>query len=121
MSEERQLRLLCLDAPLCLVEVFFRQLEADEVPLLLDARDGGGARAHTVVQHRVALVGVGQDKVAQQIDGLLGGVESVTFYNSELDALLWIANAWIVVSCAWTAAELSVSRFACFSESMDAA
>ena len=33
--KERQLRLLCLDAPLSLVEVFFRQLEADEVPLLL--------------------------------------------------------------------------------------
>ena len=30
-SPQRQLRLLCLDAPLCLVEVFFRQLEADEI------------------------------------------------------------------------------------------
>ena len=77
MSEHRQLSLLCLDASHGLVEVFFRQLEADEVPLLLDARDGGGARAHTVVEHRVALVGVGENEPTNQRDRLLRRMEAV--------------------------------------------
>ena len=89
------------------------------MPTFLDASDGGRAAAHTVVQHGVALVGVGQNEVAQQVNGLLGGMKSITFYNSELDALLWIADARIVVSSTWATAEFAVSRFACFSESVN--
>ena len=44
------------------------------MPTLLDASDGRRAAAHTVVEHRVALVGVGQNEIAQQVNGLLGGV-----------------------------------------------
>ena len=55
------------------------------MPTLLDASDGGGAAAHTVVEHRVALVGVGENEIAQQVNGLLGGVNAeVVMYFSAL-------------------------------------
>ena len=66
--------MLCLDALASLVEVFLVQFKADEVPTLLDASDGGRAAAHAVVEHRVALVSIGQYEIAQQVNGLLGGV-----------------------------------------------
>ena len=45
--------------------------------LFRSASDGRRAAAHPVVEHRVALVGVGQNEIAQQVNGLLGGVKMV--------------------------------------------
>ena len=74
-SEERQLPPLGINALACLVKILFVQLEADKMPLFLDARDGGRSAAHAVVENRVALVAVGADEVPQQVHGLLGGVQ----------------------------------------------
>ena len=69
------------------------------MPTLLDASDGRRAAAHTVVEHRVALVGVGENEIAQQINGLLGGVNGLpTVGTHKLDTLLRIADAWIIVA-----------------------
>ena len=76
-SEERQLSLLSLDASHGLVEVFLVQLEADEVATLLDASDGGRAAAHAVVEHRVALVGVGENEPTNERDRLLRRMKAV--------------------------------------------
>ena len=54
--EECELSALVVDATLCLVEVFFVQLKADEVPTLLDASDGGRAAAHEGVENYVTFV-----------------------------------------------------------------
>ena len=78
--EQRELSALRVYALASLVEVFLVQLEAGEVAFLLDASDGGCAAAHTVVEHRVALVGVGENEIAQQVNGLLGGVDAVVVY-----------------------------------------
>ena len=51
------------------------------MPTLLDASDGRRAAAHTVVEHRVALVGVGENEIAQQVNGLLGGVPLPSPFN----------------------------------------
>ena len=59
MLKERQLSLLHVDTLASLIEILLVQFKADEVAFLLDASDGGCAAAHAVVQHRVALVGVG--------------------------------------------------------------
>ena len=50
-AEERGLAALQGDAPLGDVEILLVQLEADEVPMLLDAGDGGGAAAHCSVEN----------------------------------------------------------------------
>ena len=65
--------MLCLDTLASLVEILLVELKADEVTTLLDASDGGRAAAHTVVEHRVALVSVGQNEIAQQVKGFWVG------------------------------------------------
>ena len=57
--------------------VFFK---AYKMPFLPYARHSGSAAPRTVVKHRVALVGVGQHEVAQQVNGLLGGVKCVLVF-----------------------------------------
>ena len=63
-SEERQLSAFGINASAGLVVIVLVQLEANEVPLFLDARDGSRSAAHAVVENRVALVAVGSDEVA---------------------------------------------------------
>ena len=53
---QSQLLTLQGDAPLGDVEVFLVQLEAEEVPMLLDAGDGGGAAADKRVENEVIVV-----------------------------------------------------------------
>ena len=48
-SEQRELRLFQLDALASLVVILLVELKADEVALLTDGCNGGGAAAHTVV------------------------------------------------------------------------
>ena len=48
-SEQRELRLLLLDALASLVVILLVELKADEVTLLFNTSNGGGATAHTVV------------------------------------------------------------------------
>lgn len=48
--------------------------------MLLDASDGGRATAHTVVENRVAIVGIGANKVAEQFNGFLGWVEIALYF-----------------------------------------
>ena len=74
-SEERQLPPLGINALARLVKILFVQLEADEVPLFLDAGDRRCAAAHAIIQNRVAFVAVGADEVSQQTHGLLGWVK----------------------------------------------
>ena len=49
LSEESRLRQLHFDAIASLVVILLVELEADEVALLTDGCNGGGAAAHTVV------------------------------------------------------------------------
>ena len=49
LSEQRELRLLQLDALARLVVILLVELKADEVSLLSNGCNGGGAAAHTVV------------------------------------------------------------------------
>ena len=49
LSEQRELCLLQLDALARLVVILLIELKADEVALLADGCNGGGAAAHTVV------------------------------------------------------------------------
>ena len=49
LSEQRELRLLLLDALASLVVILLVELKADEVALLADGRYGGGAATHAVV------------------------------------------------------------------------
>ena len=76
-SEERQLSAFGINASASLVVIVLVQLEANEVPLFLDARDGSRSAAHAIVENRVAFVGIGADEVSQQVHRLLGGVPSV--------------------------------------------
>ena len=76
--------MFCFDAFGCFVEIVFIELESDEVAFLFDASHGGSAGAHAVVKYGVALVGVGADEVADEADGLLGGVPTI-FIVLELD------------------------------------
>ena len=75
LSEESRLRHFDLKALASLVVILLVELKADEVSLLFNTSNGGCAAAHTVVEHRVALVGVGENELAQQVNGLLGGVK----------------------------------------------
>ena len=99
------MRLLSLDASHGLVEILLIEFKADEVPTLLDASDGGRAAAHTVVEHRVALVGVGENEIAQQVNGLLGGVPSVgvTIELNDVDRMIMFSVVdsleWLVGFC----------------------
>ncbi len=77
LSEECELPLFHVDALASLVEVFLVQFKSDKVAFLLDTSDGGCAAAHAVVEHGVALVCVGQDKLAEQVNGLLRGVNTI--------------------------------------------
>ena len=100
-SKEGILCLFIFDTFLCHVEILLAQLEADEVAFLLDASDGGRSAAHTVVEHRVALVGVGENEPTNQRDRLLRRMKSLTrvFVEVEhvqhLSLTLWqIENAF---------------------------
>ena len=86
--------MLSLDALASLVVIFFVQLKADEVAVLLVCGYAGGSAAAGVVQYRVPFVGIGQDKVTQEVKGLLGGVEGCALYppqSSERHGLLWLS------------------------------
>ena len=67
--------LFVLDTLVGYIEVFFLQLEADEVSLRADSGNGCGATAHAVVEDSFTLVGVSLDKIFDKGYGLLGGVE----------------------------------------------
>ena len=73
--EECQLLLFPFDALHGFVVVFLVQLEADEVPMLLQTRNGRCATAHAVVQNYPPRIGVCQYEIAEQVNGLLGGVD----------------------------------------------
>ena len=75
MSEERGIAQHLVDATLRDVEILLVGLEAYEVALLHQCRHSRRAAANRRVEDGVALVGVGQDKVAQEVNGLLGGVK----------------------------------------------
>ena len=55
-SEERQLSAFGINPSASLVVIVFVQLEANEVPLFLDARDGSRSAAHERVKHKVLWV-----------------------------------------------------------------
>ena len=67
--------------------------------LLFDACDRSCAAAHAVVEDGVALVGVGADEIAQQINGLLGRVKGVGITRKCLNAQ-W--KSFAIVVC-WAA------------------
>ena len=81
LSEESRLRHLQFDALASLVVILLVELEADEVALLTDGCNGGGAAAHTVVSYGVALVGVGANEVLNKSYGLLSGVDFLLIPN----------------------------------------
>ena len=94
MSEQRQLCLLCLDALASLVEILLVEFKADEVPTLLDASDGGRTAAHTVVEHRVALVGVGENEPTNQRDRLLRRMKAVGVFGELQDVAEILLAFW---------------------------
>lgn len=60
------------------VEIFCVLLKADEVAVLTQGGNGCSATTHhAVVQYQIAGVCVSADKILEQGDGLLGGVEFV--------------------------------------------
>ena len=75
LSEESRLSQLHFDAIASLVVIPLVELEADEVSLLTDGCNGGGAAANTVVQYGVSPVGVGADEVLNKSHGLLSRVD----------------------------------------------
>ena len=90
-SEERQLSAFGINASASLVVIVLVQFEADEVPLLLDARHRRRSAAHAVVENRVAFVGIGADEVSDECHGFLRRMEAVgvlgIFKNIILDFL----------------------------------
>ena len=65
LSEKRRLRQLLLYALASLVVILLVEFKSDEVALLTDGCNGGGAAAHTVIQYSVALVGVCLNQIFQ--------------------------------------------------------
>src|SRR5690606_28719784 len=57
------------------------------------AGHAGSARSHADLEHHVALVGVGADKVFHEGDGFLGGVDStITIMAAPLpDYVCWVS------------------------------
>ena len=51
------------------------KLKTDEIPICIHAGNCGRAAAHTVVKHRIALVGVRPYKIFYQRNGLLRGMD----------------------------------------------
>lgn len=70
------------------------ELHADVVAVLTDGGFDGGARAHAVIEHGHAGVGVGADKVAEQGDGLLCWV-ILAFQLSVMSK--WQDGEWLIV------------------------
>ena len=54
--------------------MFWIQINADEVPVSPDTRDGGGSAAHEGVEHQIAGIGGGKQATFDKGDGLLGGM-----------------------------------------------
>ena len=73
--------MLRVDALAGLVVILLVQLEADEVPLFLDASDCGRPAAHAIIQNRVAFVAVGADEVSDERNGLLRRMEAVRVFG----------------------------------------
>src|SRR5437773_2686194 len=67
------------DALLRHLEEIWIAFEADEVAIGVDAGDGGCAGAHEGIEHEVAGIGVGPNKIFKQRDGLLCRMDSLTF------------------------------------------
>ena len=61
--EQRELRLLQLDALASLVVILLVEFKADEVTLLADGCNGGGAAAHEWVEDGITFVTPTQDMV----------------------------------------------------------
>ena len=59
------------DALLAGFPIALVKLEADEVASGIDTGHGGGAAAHAVVEHGIALVGKGLDEVFANVNWLL--------------------------------------------------
>ena len=94
-SEERQLPPLGINALARLVKILFVQLEADKMPLFLDAGDRRRSTAHAIIQNRVAFVAVGADEVCERagikrptLSAIEGG-----YYNTGIRQITDVAKA----------------------------
>ena len=105
------MRHLQFDALTSLVVILLVELEADEVSLLTDGCNGGGATAHTVVQYGVALVGVTSDKPLYQLNRLLSWVQLVLSSPFLLELLYRYRMPFSVIIRVYTLNTIPVSVF----------
>ena len=70
---------MVLNPVLPYLKILFILLDADIIPVRVDAGYGRCEATGAIIQHRVTFIGVGADKVFKEGNGLLGGVKSSIF------------------------------------------
>lgn len=67
-----------LNSPRSNLEIVIFEFHTDETAVCIDSGDGGTAAAHTVIQHKLALIRIRPDEIFEKSYGLLRGLTAPT-------------------------------------------